>query len=114
MRTLLDPATRARQGPNARRAVLPLSPSATTLQLVLLYRDLLAATVQAKAAGRAYRKAAAEAPSTTPPSSGATPSPSMPRVATPAAGAAAESSPPPEPPPSATPSDAAPPDGPPR
>ncbi len=113
MRTLLDPATRSRQGANARRAVLPLSPSAITLQLVLLYRDLLAATVQAKAAGRAYRKGTAEAPSTTSPSSGATPSPSVPRVSEPSADSA-ESPPPPEPPPSATPSDAAPPDGPAR
>jgi len=69
MRTLLDPATRTRLGANARRAVLPLSPSAITLQLVLLYRDLLAATVQAKAAGKAFRRAAAEPPSTTSPTS---------------------------------------------
>ena len=77
MRTLLDPATRARQGANARRAVLPLSPSAITLQLVLLYRDLLAATVQAKAAGRALRRsgAPAEASPSTSPASGATPTP---------------------------------------
>ena len=65
MRTLLDPATRRRLGANARRAVLPLSPAAITLQLVLLYRDLLAATVTAKAAARGKRGAqiAAEAPS---------------------------------------------------
>jgi UDP-glucose:(heptosyl)LPS alpha-1,3-glucosyltransferase len=69
MRTLLDSATRTRLGANARRAVLPLSPSAITLQLVLLYRDLLAATVQAKAAGKAFRRAAAEPPSTTAPTS---------------------------------------------
>ena len=42
MRTLQDPTTRARCSANARRAALPLSPSAITLQLVLLYRDLLA------------------------------------------------------------------------
>ncbi len=42
MRALQDPATRAGFAANARRAVLPLSPSAITLQLVLLYRDLLA------------------------------------------------------------------------
>jgi hypothetical protein len=36
---------RARFGENARRATLPLSPSATTLSLVLLYRDLLATSV---------------------------------------------------------------------
>src|SRR5262249_10972767 len=49
MRTLADPAIRARFGENARRATLPLSPSATTLALVLLYRDLLAASVPASA-----------------------------------------------------------------
>ena len=67
MRTLLDATTRARLGANARRAVLPLSPAATTLQLVLLYRDLLAATVQAKAAARENRiaQAATDVPSTT-------------------------------------------------
>jgi len=45
MRSLTDPAMRARFGESARRAVLPLSPSATTLSLVLLYRDLLSASV---------------------------------------------------------------------
>jgi UDP-glucose:(heptosyl)LPS alpha-1,3-glucosyltransferase len=45
MRSLADPAMRARFGENARRATLPLSPSATTLSLVLLYRDLLATSV---------------------------------------------------------------------
>lgn len=105
MRTLLDPATRARQGSNARRAVLPLSPSATTLQLVLLYRDLLAATVQAKAAGRAYRKAAAaEAPAATLPPSGTTPPPSVPLPTAPPEPSAAVSPPP----------DATPPEAPPR
>ncbi len=116
MRTLLDPATRARQGANARRAVLPLSPSATTLQLVLLYRDLLAATVQAKAAKRGYRKAAAvaEAPATSPPPSGATPAPSVPTLATapPAEPSAPVSSPPEATPPA--PPDAAPPEAPTR
>jgi UDP-glucose:(heptosyl)LPS alpha-1,3-glucosyltransferase len=42
MQTLLDPAVRARLGPNARRAVSSFSPAAITLQQVLLYRDLLA------------------------------------------------------------------------
>ena len=66
MRTLLDAATRERLGANARRAVLPLSPAAITLQLVLLYRDLLAATVQAKAAVRGRTPpAGVDAPSTT-------------------------------------------------
>jgi UDP-glucose:(heptosyl)LPS alpha-1,3-glucosyltransferase len=59
MRALLDPATRARLGANARAAVLPLTPAAMTLQLVLLYRDLLAATVPKK---RPEREAGAAAP----------------------------------------------------
>ena len=42
MGSLQDPALRARLAANARRAVLPLSASAITLQQVLLYRDLLA------------------------------------------------------------------------
>ncbi|MEO6749153.1 MAG: glycosyltransferase family 4 protein, partial [Casimicrobiaceae bacterium] len=45
MRTLLDPATRARMGANARNAALPLSSSAMTLKLVLLYKALLAASI---------------------------------------------------------------------
>ena len=46
MQTLQDPATRSRFAANARRATLPLSPSAINLQLVLLYRDLLASMVK--------------------------------------------------------------------
>jgi hypothetical protein len=42
MQALVDPAARARLGSNARRAVLSFSPTAITLQQVLLYRDLLA------------------------------------------------------------------------
>jgi len=42
MRALQDPPTRARFAANARAAALPLSPTAMTLQQVLLYRDLLA------------------------------------------------------------------------
>ena len=42
MASLQDPALRARFAADARRAVLPLSASAITLQQVLLYRDLLA------------------------------------------------------------------------
>jgi len=69
MRALLDPDTRSRLGANARRAVLPLTPAAMTLQLVLLYRDLLAATVHAKTAKRAAREGApaAELPSSAAP-----------------------------------------------
>ena len=48
MRALLDPATRARLGANGRRAMEPLSPAATTLKLVLLYKELLAATVASR------------------------------------------------------------------
>jgi UDP-glucose:(heptosyl)LPS alpha-1,3-glucosyltransferase len=44
LRALQDTDLRARLSANARRAILPLSPSAITRQLVLLYRDLLAAT----------------------------------------------------------------------
>lgn len=70
MRSLLVPETRERLGANARNAALPLSPAAVTLQLVLLYRDLLAATVTAREKGRAARKAslaASPAAGTTPP-----------------------------------------------
>ena len=49
LRAMQDATARARLAANARRAVLPLSPSAMTLQLVLLYRDLLAAAVPAPA-----------------------------------------------------------------
>jgi hypothetical protein len=43
MRTLSDPGARATLGARAREAVLPLTPAAMTLQLVLLYRELLTA-----------------------------------------------------------------------
>ena len=45
MRALHDRALRERMGANARRAVLPFSPPAMTLQLVLLYKELLEASV---------------------------------------------------------------------
>jgi len=60
MRALLDPEARARMGENARRAVAPLTPDAMTLQLVLLYRELLAASA-------AHRRAAAPPAPATPP-----------------------------------------------
>jgi hypothetical protein len=47
MTTLTDPTARAALGPRAREAVLPLTPDGMTLQLVLLYRDLLAAAYAA-------------------------------------------------------------------
>jgi UDP-glucose:(heptosyl)LPS alpha-1,3-glucosyltransferase len=50
MMTLTDASARATLGARAREAVLPLTPPAMTLQLVLLYRDLLAAAYAATAA----------------------------------------------------------------
>jgi len=47
MMTLTDAGARAALGARARDAVLPLTPDAMTLQLVLLYRDLLAAAYAA-------------------------------------------------------------------
>ena len=52
MTTLTDAGARARLGARAREAVLPLTPAAMTLQLVLLYRDLLAAAYAATPAKR--------------------------------------------------------------
>ena len=49
MRHLQEDSERMRLGGNARAAALGLSPAAITLKLVLLYRDLLAATATAKA-----------------------------------------------------------------
>jgi UDP-glucose:(heptosyl)LPS alpha-1,3-glucosyltransferase len=45
MRALEDHALRERMGVNARNGVLPLAPAAMTLQLVLLYKELLEASV---------------------------------------------------------------------
>ena len=49
MTTLTDAAARATLGARAREAVLPLTPAAMTLQLVLIYRDLLAGAHGARA-----------------------------------------------------------------
>jgi hypothetical protein len=57
LRALDDAALRDRMGQAARRAVLPLSASAMTLKLVLLYKALLAASVAHR-----RRPAAAAAP----------------------------------------------------
>ena len=59
---LLDPELRARLGANARAAVLPLSPSAMTLKLVLLYKQLLEASVAHRTAARAATATPVEAP----------------------------------------------------
>jgi UDP-glucose:(heptosyl)LPS alpha-1,3-glucosyltransferase len=52
MQALAEPGLRARLSDNARRAILPLTPSAITLQLVLLYRDLLGAAPPAAPGAR--------------------------------------------------------------
>ena len=57
MRVLLDPAQRERFGQRARAAVLPLTPAAMTLKLVLLYRELLAGIVARRQARRASSRA---------------------------------------------------------
>jgi UDP-glucose:(heptosyl)LPS alpha-1,3-glucosyltransferase len=61
MRTLQNPETRDRLGANARRAVETLTPSAMTLKLVLLYKELLEASV----AHRSQPSAPHAAPPTT-------------------------------------------------
>jgi UDP-glucose:(heptosyl)LPS alpha-1,3-glucosyltransferase len=65
MRALLDGATRERLGANARDAVLPLTPEAMTLQLVLLYRDLLASTVRSRP-DKAHGQPSGDDPTTKP------------------------------------------------
>ncbi len=70
MRTLLDADARDRLGANARRAVEPLTPSAMTLKLVLLYKELLEASVKHKTAQRAPHTAS---PTTTAAPSGRSP-----------------------------------------
>jgi UDP-glucose:(heptosyl)LPS alpha-1,3-glucosyltransferase len=63
MRALADPQLRARLGANGREAVLPHSPAATTLKLVLIYKELLEASIAHKlAAKEAAKPAATEAP----------------------------------------------------
>jgi hypothetical protein len=68
MQALLDPALRERMGANARTAVEPLTPEAMTLQLVLLYRELLAASV----ARRRGSSVPVAAPQTSPTSAAST------------------------------------------
>ena len=52
MLALHDDDLRARTGDNARRAMLPLSPATMTLQLVLLYKELLEASAAARSSAR--------------------------------------------------------------
>ena len=68
LQALQDAATRARLGANARRAVEPLTPAAMTLKLVLIYKQLLEASVAHRMAARAAAAAAGDrspGPSTT-------------------------------------------------
>ena len=60
LRVLLDAAQRERLGARAREAVLPLTPAAMTLKLVLLYRELLAGIVARRQARRASVRASAQ------------------------------------------------------
>lgn len=53
MRSLLDPSLRAAMSARAREAALPLSPEAMTLKLVLLYKQLLEASVAHRITARA-------------------------------------------------------------
>jgi UDP-glucose:(heptosyl)LPS alpha-1,3-glucosyltransferase len=67
MHLLLDAGQRARLGANAREAVLPLTPAAMTLGLVLLYKDLLTGIAERrKSRRRRAREAAAPDPADTP------------------------------------------------
>ncbi|MCC7039404.1 MAG: glycosyltransferase family 4 protein [Burkholderiales bacterium] len=62
MRTLLDASTRQAMGERARDAVLPYAPAATTLALVLVYKELLEASI----AHRLAPKSATAAPAAPP------------------------------------------------
>jgi UDP-glucose:(heptosyl)LPS alpha-1,3-glucosyltransferase len=53
MRSLQDAETRSRMGANARAGVLPLSPAAMTLKLVLIYKELLEASIAHRMTSRA-------------------------------------------------------------
>jgi UDP-glucose:(heptosyl)LPS alpha-1,3-glucosyltransferase len=53
MRALQDAQLRAVLGANARKAVLPLSPAAMTLKLVLIYKELLEFSIAHKLAAKA-------------------------------------------------------------
>jgi len=61
MRALFDAALRERMGANARRVVLALTPAAMTLQLVLLYKSLLEASVARRRAEKEKARSMAPA-----------------------------------------------------
>lgn len=67
MRTLADPQVRATLGENARKAVLPLSPAAMTLKLVLIYKELLEFSIAHKLAAKAAARRDAPQESEAPP-----------------------------------------------
>jgi UDP-glucose:(heptosyl)LPS alpha-1,3-glucosyltransferase len=92
MRKLLDADTRERMGANARAAVLPLTPEAMTLELVLIYKELLESSARQQKTDSerklaAHRKAWAE--QVAPRAAGAPPA-----VVAPADAGAAAASPP--------------------
>ena len=60
MRALMEPAARERLGAHARDAVLPLTPDAMTLALVLLYKSLLEESVARRKAAKARAPAAGQ------------------------------------------------------
>jgi UDP-glucose:(heptosyl)LPS alpha-1,3-glucosyltransferase len=66
LKALLDPGVRAGMSERARAAVLPLSPAAMTLKLVLLYKELLEASVAHRIAARAQAAPAAAAAAASP------------------------------------------------
>ena len=67
MQALQAPDARAKLGENARNAVLPLSPAAMTLKLVLIYKELLELSIAHKLAAKAAARSDPLAPPEAPP-----------------------------------------------
>ena len=67
MRALQDAPLRAVLGANARKAVLPLSPAAMTLKLVLIYKELLEFSIAHKLAAKAAARREPSSPMEAPP-----------------------------------------------
>jgi UDP-glucose:(heptosyl)LPS alpha-1,3-glucosyltransferase len=65
LQALQDPEVRARLATNARRAVEPLTPALMTLKLVLIYKQLLEASVAHRMAARAAAADSASGPPNT-------------------------------------------------